>query len=73
MGAESGLGVLVWLAAPAVATLVAAAWFGWHGRERRAPGTRESVEQSEAALGRMRAALERPAPSQPAHEQGRDR
>lgn len=73
MGVESGLGVLVWLVVPALVTLAAAGWLAWHGRDRRAPGARESVEQSRAALRRMREALERPPPSGRARVQGRDR
>jgi hypothetical protein len=52
--------ILLWLVPPVVVTLVAMAWVGWVGRERRG-----EVDRDEA-LRRLGAALDREQPPLPA-------
>ncbi len=52
--------ILLWLVPPVAVTLVAMAWVGWVGRERRG-----EVDRDEA-LRRLGAALEREQPPAPA-------
>jgi hypothetical protein len=49
--------ILLWLVPPVLVTLVAMAWVGWLGRERRGEVDREE------SLRRLGAALERPQPA----------
>ncbi|HWC35367.1 MAG TPA: hypothetical protein VG650_11120 [Mycobacteriales bacterium] len=63
------MGVLAWLGAPAVATLVAIVWVNWAARPRGPVETEESLAERE----RFKAAFSRPLSivEQPAKPKGR--